>query len=72
MFCFSNRLASPEEEANQRPFIPAIIGDAKLAGSLPIALADPAPVVPADDDLKVECRVPKMGNYDLSVLRMNK
>eukprot|EP00972_Heterocapsa_arctica_P062430 9202589-Heterocapsa_arctica.AAC.1 len=69
---FSHRVASPEEEANQRPYILAIIGDAIAAGTLPIAPVDPAPVVSADNDLKVECRVPKMCNYDLTVLRMKK
>eukprot|EP00972_Heterocapsa_arctica_P076182 11240138-Heterocapsa_arctica.AAC.1 len=62
----------PDEEAKQCPDLPAIIGewlDTDLPKVCPIT---PPPVVPADNDLNVEVRVRKYGNYDMTILRMTK
>eukprot|EP00972_Heterocapsa_arctica_P113802 16439178-Heterocapsa_arctica.AAC.1 len=69
---FSGRTSTPEEENNQCPDLPAIIGDWMDTDLAKVCPVNPPPVVPADNDLDVEVRVRKYGNYNMSILRMTK
>eukprot|EP00972_Heterocapsa_arctica_P019794 2919978-Heterocapsa_arctica.AAC.1 len=66
---FSLRTSTPEEEAAQ---LPAINSGLILADLPKYPNSNPDPVTIADNDLKVEARVPRWGNYDMACLRLVK